>query len=361
MGYLNVIETSFFYFPIVAFFSCIPYFIHEYHKYGSVNILKMGIFYSFILYLLTIYFLVILPLPNKEEVKYIPNMIRLIPFSFIKDLIRESSFIWNNPSTYLKSLTDPCFYTVFFNILMTIPFGMYLRYYFKYNLKKTIWYTFCLSLFFEITQLTGLYFIYPYPYRVFDIDDLIVNTLGGFIGYHFVGLFLKFLPPKEKLEQNALLKGKTVSGLRRILIFIFDYVIYLLLILLFFPLAHKKTFLIIFCFYYIGIPYKKGSTWFGNFLKVRMCCQKNKWLSISIRSIFLHFYYIFLPPIITIEIYKIIYYLKLSSIISLIFYMITFLSFLCFYFLHFFLLIKNKKMFYDSWFSITLESTIKDD
>ena len=58
---------------------------------------------------------------------------------------------------------------------MTMPFGVYLRYYFCYHWRKTLQLSFLLSLFFELTQLSGLYFVYPGSYRLFDVDDLIVN------------------------------------------------------------------------------------------------------------------------------------------------------------------------------------------
>jgi len=87
--------------------------------------------------MMVIYFLVILPLPKMEEVVYQEGMIRLIPFTFIFDFLRESSLVISEPSTYLLALKEPCFYTVLFNILMTVPFGMYLRYYFKCSLKKS--------------------------------------------------------------------------------------------------------------------------------------------------------------------------------------------------------------------------------
>ncbi len=38
------------------------------------------------------------------------------------------------------------------------------------------------SLFLEIAQGTGLFGIYPCPYRSFDVDDLITNTLGALAG-----------------------------------------------------------------------------------------------------------------------------------------------------------------------------------
>lgn len=75
-----------------------------------------------------------------------------------------------------------------FNLFLTMPFGAYLRYYFRVGWKRALLYSFLLSLFFELTQLTGLYFVYPGSYRLFDVDDLIINTTGSMIGFMLGGI-----------------------------------------------------------------------------------------------------------------------------------------------------------------------------
>ena len=171
MQYISTIKTSIIFFPIIALIFTIPYILKQYHKYGSINKLRTVIVYSFILYMMTIYFLVILPLPDINNLPTDKTMYNLIPFKFITDIIKETSFNISVPSTYLKALTENCIYVVIFNIFMTIPFGMYLRYYYKASFKKVLILSFSLSLFFELTQLTGLYFIYPRPYRLFDVNS----------------------------------------------------------------------------------------------------------------------------------------------------------------------------------------------
>ena len=47
---------------------------------------------------------------------------------------------------------------------------------------------FGLSLTVELTQLTGLWGLYPCPYRQFDVDDLILNTTGVALGFAVVRL-----------------------------------------------------------------------------------------------------------------------------------------------------------------------------
>src|SRR5574344_393882 len=164
MGYLSTIKTAFIIFPILAFLITVPYMLYHYHKYGAMPFLRVLIFYSFILYLLISYLLIILPLPSKSDVAALTTpRVQLIPFSFIVDIITKVDFKTN-------ILTTPEVYQIIYNLLLTLPFGVYLRYYFKRSMKQTILYTFLLSLFFELTQLTGLYFIYPRSYRLFDVE-----------------------------------------------------------------------------------------------------------------------------------------------------------------------------------------------
>lgn len=91
--------------------------------------------------------------------------------------------IFTHPSgTWIAALKAPTVIQPVFNIFLTLPFGFYMKYYFQRSWKQTILLTFCLSLFFELTQLSGLYGFYPRPYRLFDVDDLLLNTTGGIVG-----------------------------------------------------------------------------------------------------------------------------------------------------------------------------------
>ena len=51
MGYISTIKTAVQLFPFLAFLLTLPYMILNYRKYGSVNKLRVLIFYSFMLLL----------------------------------------------------------------------------------------------------------------------------------------------------------------------------------------------------------------------------------------------------------------------------------------------------------------------
>ena len=254
------IQVAIIVFPIIAFILTLPFLVYEYRKYGSIHIIKSILFYSFILYIIAAYFMVILPLPPIEEVaKYKGNIMQLNPFRFIHDITVTTNFKINNLNSLLRFLNKSTVYTVIFNFLLTLPFGVYLRYLFDKKWYQAIIDTFLLSLFFELTQLTGLYGIYPRPYRLFDVDDLIINTLGGFFGFLITPLLTIFLPSKKELNERSLIKGQKVSLIRRSVALFIDIILLSVLALIFKIILLRTQFenyyfIISIFLYYIIIP-----------------------------------------------------------------------------------------------------------
>ena len=234
-GYIEALEQAAILFPILAVLFTIPYIAWNYHKYGSVLSLRILIVYSFMLYMLCAYCLVILPLPTGEAAANLSgHQAQLVPFTFLGDIARESDAVLSQPRTWLTVFNSNAFLTTLFNLFLTMPFGMYLRYYFRCGWKRTLVYSLLLSLFFELTQLSGLYFIYSGSYRLFDVDDLIVNTCGSMIGFVLARIAMRFLPSREELDRESFVRGRRVSLLRRIVAFIYDEIAYAVLFIVVF-------------------------------------------------------------------------------------------------------------------------------
>lgn len=64
---------------------------------------------------------------------------------------------------------------------------------------------------FELTQLSGLYFIYPRSYRLADVNDLINNTVGGIVGYWLTPLFTFYCQHEKKLMPPLMKKGRQLA------------------------------------------------------------------------------------------------------------------------------------------------------
>ena len=270
MGYINVIKMAVFTFPIVCVLLSLPFLIYHYRKYGSISFLRFLLVFSFFFYLLCAYFLVILPLPSRSSVaNYTRAFYNLKPFFVVPEIFSSGEFNIIDPDTYVFLLNQR-YIEPLFNILMTIPFGIYLRYYFKCGFLKCLFFSFILSLFFELTQLSGLYFIYPRPYRLFDVNDLINNTSGGIIGYFVTPLFSLFLPSRDNIDSHDYLNGSNVSVFRYFVSVFIDYLLIGFICACLFNFVRFKYFcllyLLINCFSFVVVPYFSSGYSFGSWI-----------------------------------------------------------------------------------------------
>lgn len=189
-------------FMVFAILFTAPFLIMQVRRH-KFNIVRLGINYMFLLYCICVIALVFFPLPTlAEQGRLSGHQIQAVPFSFVGDIIRRTPFVWNQPQTYIPALTEKAVLQVVFNVLMTVPFGMYLRYNLHFSCKKIAVCSFGLSLFIEIAQLTGLFFMFSGSYRLCDVDDLIANTLGGIIGYAVVKMAERVVPAIEAFDKN---------------------------------------------------------------------------------------------------------------------------------------------------------------
>ena len=208
---MEAVVTAAWVFPFVAALITFPYMVFQYRRYGSILLLRTTVLYSFILYLMCAYFLTMLPLPKIEDVaKLTTPYLQLEPFKDVVVWLNKSGAVLSQPSTWIRLINRDLFVMVA-NIVMTIPFGIYLRYYFRCSWKKTLFLSLGLSLIFELTQLSALFGIYPRPYRLCETDDLITNTLGGMIGYWIAKPLTRHLPTRERIDEVAYRKGMHVS------------------------------------------------------------------------------------------------------------------------------------------------------
>ncbi len=308
-SYLYAMKTAFLFFPIIAIILTLPYVISQYKKYGSLLMFRTAIISSFLFYLIVIYFLVILPLPPIEEVKnYTNSFVQLQPFYTITYLHQHIHFDILDLNTYSKLFGNAYFYQFIYNIFITIPFGIYLRYYFKCKFTKTLFLSFALSLFFELTQLSGLYGIYPRPYRIFDVDDLITNTFGGVLGYLITPFLCFFLPSRDRMDEKAYKKGEKVSFSRKCIAFSIDFFFFSLLCLFIyfcFRIYTKNVVLFLpfsigFILYYLLLPILYKGYTIGRFLVKIQVVSKNdmpsKWYQYILRECTFFFIYIYGIP-----------------------------------------------------------------
>ena len=136
--------------------------------------MKKYINFLFIIYFISLFYISFSPVSvEKDFLSY-----NIIPFNTILDYFSTSRNL------------DIIFKNLLWNIILFIPFSLFLWFY-KISNKKILTFWLLLSILIEILQFSLSYFIRP-NFRVADIDDIILNFL-----WVLVWLFLaKFLLKK---------------------------------------------------------------------------------------------------------------------------------------------------------------------
>lgn len=219
-------------FPLVVCVITIPFLVWNYRKYNGLSIIRSLVIFSFVFYMMCAFFLTLLPLPTIEEVlQREPVRFNYHLFNNIQDTLSHAGFSASDPGTWFlaanwkKALTSSMFFQIIANIIMQVPLGFYLRYYFRVSWKKALLIGFLVSLFYEMTQLTGVWGIYPYAFRCPDVDDLMNNTLGCMIGYAAAPILMHFLPTVEAMDEIAARRGEKLEVIRSFTAFSVDWIV----------------------------------------------------------------------------------------------------------------------------------------
>lgn len=131
--------------------------------------------------------------------KYIPlsEIINHFNFTYDQNLWRSNNFVPFKTIYFYLFLADINLNirieNLAGNVIGFIPMGVILPLLSKkfFNLKTVFVFTFCLSLTYEVLQLT-------FEFGSFDVDDLILNTFGGILGYIPIKLFRIFSKKKRR-------------------------------------------------------------------------------------------------------------------------------------------------------------------
>ena len=266
--YLFPISYAFLTFPFAALLCAVPILVLQYRKHGYFNKFRGVLLYLFLLYMMNAVYLVLLPLPASRHnaPMDVASYMQWVPLNFIRDIMAETKVVWSEPSTYLRLIKERAFLQVAFNIALTVPFGMFVRYYLRKGWLTCLIVSSGLSLFFEVTQVTGIYGVYDYPYRLFDVDDLLLNTLGGMIGFAIASWASSHLPGMDRLDAKVDLSQKRVSYTRRAIAFGVDWMVMLPILGLLYTLGVPGAYFWVVSLYFILIPYKTNGRTLGKAL-----------------------------------------------------------------------------------------------
>lgn len=193
----------------------VPFVALVYRREGRLAGRAVLIGVTFIVYFMAIWVYTLLPLPDPDAVQCVAAP-QLDVLRFIGDL--RGAVARGHP------LTDRATLQLALNALLFLPLGVFVRIMLRRGILVATAIGLGISLLVEFTQLTGVWGLYPCAYRVFDVDDLLTNTLGAVIG-SLLALFLpaKYRVPEHRLEDADL--PRPVTRGRRLLSMLCDVLV----------------------------------------------------------------------------------------------------------------------------------------
>ena len=175
--------------PVLSFMLTLPILAYLYHRDGR---LRFGTFvgaYLTVLYVCGLGCFTLYPLPQGDAGPGITYGIepRFNPLGFLDDLAKDG----------VRALPD-----MVANVAFFVPLGFIAGRLLRWRFAPTLALGFGASLLIETAQLTGLFGLYPYAYRMFDVLDLFCNTMGAAVGWSGTVLAGRLLPPSESAREG---------------------------------------------------------------------------------------------------------------------------------------------------------------
>jgi glycopeptide antibiotics resistance protein len=194
LSFLGQFSNSFFLaialWPFAALALTLPILLVQYIHFHRLPRGRVVAMYLLILYLLALVAFTLYPLPDN-------------PVEFCADYNLSPQL---NPLQLFTDISEDglrAILQIAMNVVFFVPLGVFLRNVFGRKVWGTLAIALAVSLFIETAQLTGAFGIYPCSYRLFDVDDLIFNTLGALIGFWVAFLLPNLSNPAKRRNINT--------------------------------------------------------------------------------------------------------------------------------------------------------------
>lgn len=192
---------------VLAVLLLVPVAAVQYRLDGRLGFGDLSILLTAAVYALALWTYTLLPFPAQDDFPCKGSQLRVL----------GSLGLIHLPETGgpVALLREPAFLQIVLNVLLFIPLGYFVRVVLHRGVVVATTLGLGISLLIELTQRTGVWNLYDCAYRLFDVDDLLVNTLGA-----IVGSLLSILVVRRRRPDVVL--PTTISFGRRLVGFVSD-------------------------------------------------------------------------------------------------------------------------------------------
>lgn len=195
---------------IVFVVTFVPVVAWQYRRYGRPNPARLLGAFGLSSYTAALLTYTWLPLPDPEtlDCATAPTP-QVAPFGFVDDIARAVDRFGLPEALWSFTVLQ-----VVLNVVLFVPWGVVVRQFLHRGVATATLSGLGASLVIETAQLTGLFGLYPCAYRTFDVDDVLVNTVGALLGALVAPLLLGWMPRSRALAEHRLVP-RPVTAIRR--------------------------------------------------------------------------------------------------------------------------------------------------
>lgn len=193
LGYLETFSDSFIIavalWPFLSVVLTLPILALMYHRHHRLRIKSVLTAYICVLYALGLAAFTLYPMPDDPASYCLTHSLKpqLHVMRFLHDISTDGKI------AVLQLL---------FNVLLFMPLGFALKRWARWSAVLVLPAGFVASAFIEVSQLTGVWGVYPCAYRQFDVDDLITNTLGAVLGCLVAWAYGLVFPSENSIDPH---------------------------------------------------------------------------------------------------------------------------------------------------------------
>ena len=134
--------------------------------------------------------------------------LRLDPFHTVSELLGMQ----RGGAGLIELITSFPVLQILMNLALFVPLGLILRGVFRQDTTTSLAMAVLLSALIELTQFTGAFGIYPCGVRIADIEDLLANASGAWIGALLAPLLTRWRVPLFAREERRWDRGGRADG-----------------------------------------------------------------------------------------------------------------------------------------------------
>lgn len=176
----------------------LPVVAWQYRRYGRLSGRRVLLVAAVTTYAVGLAAYTLLPLPTGDLAQWCAQHAaghNLRPLGFLADIRTDTAGLGVR-----ATLLSAAVLQVVLNVVLFVPWGVAVRALLRRGVLVATLSGLAASVLIETTQYTGIFGIIPCSYRVADVDDVLMNTLGALLGALVAPLVLRVVPSVQALE-----------------------------------------------------------------------------------------------------------------------------------------------------------------